>query len=329
MHEKGGGQESRSDNSPDTSKTPATSLVSKLALAYSTLPPEQRTASRLPGDDQPVSNPELDSAFQKLTAAFPAGHGSVCPDCGHPNPIEHGFCGICGAKLKESAAVLAAAGPKLPKLVSVPASREKAQSAVGAGTHADEQRRPPRDLRWVLLLLFFILLTLVIMQPWQPWRAQPLYAYWRSMLSSTHHAQPAAVYPQALPPQPPATSLPTVQSPTAPATMPPRLPPSATPVSAPQRINVPGAVELGRLVYGANPEYPRIARDARIQGKVVLRTIVGKDGSVQELKAIGGNPLLFRAAIDAVKKWRFRPYVDRGQPVEVETTVTVDFKLEE
>jgi protein TonB len=96
---------------------------------------------------------------------------------------------------------------------------------------------------------------------------------------------------------------------------------------SPLRWKVSGGVERGLLVREVTPLYPPLARQARIQGEVVLQAIIGKDGRIQNLHAISGNPLLIPAALDAVQGWRYRPYLLNGEPVEVETQITVNFKL--
>lgn len=75
------------------------------------------------------------------------------------------------------------------------------------------------------------------------------------------------------------------------------------------------------------PSYPELARKARIQGEVVLDAEISKSGSVENLKATSGHPMLIPAAIDAVKQWRYRPYVLNGEPVAVQTQITVHFSL--
>jgi protein TonB len=75
------------------------------------------------------------------------------------------------------------------------------------------------------------------------------------------------------------------------------------------------------------PVYPALARQARIQGVVVLSVVIGKDGSVQELKLVSGHPLLAPAALDAVKQWTYKPTLLNGQPVDVSTQATVNFTL--
>ena len=70
-----------------------------------------------------------------------------------------------------------------------------------------------------------------------------------------------------------------------------------------------------------------MARRAGIQGDVVLHAIIGTDGRILELRVVSGSPLLVRAAVDAVQQWRYQPTLLDGEPVEVETTITVTFTL--
>jgi protein TonB len=83
----------------------------------------------------------------------------------------------------------------------------------------------------------------------------------------------------------------------------------------------------GNLIYRRQPEYPSLARLARIQGQVVLRAVIGKRGTIEDLRAISGPPMLIRAAVDAVQRWRYRPYLLNGETVEVDTQITVNFVL--
>jgi len=78
----------------------------------------------------------------------------------------------------------------------------------------------------------------------------------------------------------------------------------------------------------AHPLYPAAAKAAGIQGDVVLKAVIGADGTVRELRVIDGHPLLAPAAVEAVRRWKYRPYCVKGKPVEVETTIIVSFKLE-
>jgi protein TonB len=84
----------------------------------------------------------------------------------------------------------------------------------------------------------------------------------------------------------------------------------------------------GQLVNRVDPIYPHIAAISGIQGQVKLHAIIGRDGRIQSLSAISGHPLLLRAALEAVERWRYRPYILNGEAVEVETLITVNFKKE-
>ena len=83
----------------------------------------------------------------------------------------------------------------------------------------------------------------------------------------------------------------------------------------------------GNLLARVVPAYPEDARQQRIEGPVVLNTLVGTDGSVRELTVISGNPQLVQAAADAVRQWRFQPHRSKGEPAEFETQITVNFSL--
>jgi TonB family protein len=81
------------------------------------------------------------------------------------------------------------------------------------------------------------------------------------------------------------------------------------------------------LTYRVEPQYPEVARQEHIQGPVLLRVMVGKDGGVQQVQLLSGDPKLAAAASTAVVQWRFKPLLRAGRPVEFETQITVDFKL--
>jgi periplasmic protein TonB len=83
----------------------------------------------------------------------------------------------------------------------------------------------------------------------------------------------------------------------------------------------------GDLIYKVKPEYPSLARSARIQGPVVLQAVISRQGRIENLRVLTGHPMLVRAAIDAVIQWRYRSYVLNNEPVEVETQITVNFSL--
>ena len=94
---------------------------------------------------------------------------------------------------------------------------------------------------------------------------------------------------------------------------------------SPRRVTVGAATEAARLQSWVQPEYPLLARQAGIEGDVVLRTVIGTEGRVRELQPISGDPLLVKAAMDAVLQWRYQPTVLGGAPVEVATTIVVTF----
>jgi periplasmic protein TonB len=83
----------------------------------------------------------------------------------------------------------------------------------------------------------------------------------------------------------------------------------------------------GNLIYRVQPIYPALARQARIQGAVELRAIISKAGTIEDLTVLRGHPMLVPAAIDAVRRWRYRPYLLNNDPIEVETEITVNFVL--
>jgi len=98
-------------------------------------------------------------------------------------------------------------------------------------------------------------------------------------------------------------------------------------IATPQRIRVSSGVQSGLLIRKVNPTYPPLARQARIQGVVILQAQISKEGNIENLQLISGHPMLAPAAIDAVKQWKYKPYLLNGEPVEVETQVQVNFTL--
>jgi protein TonB len=102
-------------------------------------------------------------------------------------------------------------------------------------------------------------------------------------------------------------------------------PPPPTP--APTRRLRLSHMDEGSLIYRVQPAYPELARQARIQGTVRLRAVISKMGTIENLQALSGHPTLVPAALNAVRQWRYRPYLLNGDPVEVETEVTVNFIL--
>lgn len=104
-------------------------------------------------------------------------------------------------------------------------------------------------------------------------------------------------------------------------------PPAVHPAPQPSMIRLSSGVVAARGVFQPKPPYPELARIARSEGTVVLQAIIGKDGSIQDLKVLSGPPLLTRAAFDAVKTWRYQPTLLNDQAVEVLTEIDVIFKL--
>ena len=98
-------------------------------------------------------------------------------------------------------------------------------------------------------------------------------------------------------------------------------------LAPPQRVRISQGVTKGLLVHRIEPVYPPLARAARVQGEVLLSAIISTTGEIQNLQLISGHPMLVPGAIAAVRQWRYKPYLLNGQPVEVETTITVIFTL--
>jgi periplasmic protein TonB len=101
---------------------------------------------------------------------------------------------------------------------------------------------------------------------------------------------------------------------------------SAPANTRPLRVSI---LEEGRLLQKTQPIYPVPAKVAHIQGEVVLTALIARDGSVEGLRAVSGHPMLIPAAIQAVSQWRYKPYILNGSATEVETTIRVNFKLEQ
>jgi len=102
---------------------------------------------------------------------------------------------------------------------------------------------------------------------------------------------------------------------------------ASTPAPAPKRMRVPAPMAEANLVYDVAPKYPPEAGRARIEGTVVLLAVIGKDGTVQDVRVQSGLSVLAQAAIEAVKQWRYRPYLVNGEPVEVDSQITINFNL--
>jgi len=95
------------------------------------------------------------------------------------------------------------------------------------------------------------------------------------------------------------------------------------------RARVSQSASVSLLIKRVNPEYPKELKKRRIQGMVLLKVMISKDGDVTEVATISGRPDLAALASDAVRQWKYKPYLLSGQPVEVETTVGINFTLSE
>jgi len=96
---------------------------------------------------------------------------------------------------------------------------------------------------------------------------------------------------------------------------------------APKKVNISAGVATGMLLAKITPVYPPIAKAARVSGTVVLQATISKGGTIENLHVISGPAMLQQSAMDAVRQWRYKPYLLNGEPVEVETTVNVIFSL--
>ncbi len=106
----------------------------------------------------------------------------------------------------------------------------------------------------------------------------------------------------------------------------PRLPASPTVRSKPVRQSE--GVQEALLVRRIEPIYPWIAKQMHLEGMVKLRAVIGRDGTVNSLERLSGHPILAEAALEAVRQWRYRPTLLNGEPVEVESYVTVVFQIQ-
>ncbi len=98
-------------------------------------------------------------------------------------------------------------------------------------------------------------------------------------------------------------------------------------MATPQKLRVSSGVAEGNLLRKIEPQYPPMAKVAHIQGDVLLAATISKSGVIENLHVVSGHPILAQAAMDAVKQWKYKPYLLNGEPVEVETTVKVTFHM--
>jgi protein TonB len=119
--------------------------------------------------------------------------------------------------------------------------------------------------------------------------------------------------------------LPTAAAPPPPPPPPPPAAEKPKPPAAPIRVG--GNVQAANLVRQVRPTYPPLAKQARIQGTVKFNAVIAKDGTIQNLTVQSGHPMLVQAALEAVKQWLYKPTLLNGEPVEVITTIDVNFTL--
>ncbi len=103
--------------------------------------------------------------------------------------------------------------------------------------------------------------------------------------------------------------------------------PAAETGGQPLKLRVSQGVMEGNIVHRVEPVYPPEARRNHIQGTVLLQATIGKDGRIHDVKAISGPPELIEASIGAIQQWRYRPYLLQGNPVQVETTIKIQFHM--
>ena len=127
----------------------------------------------------------------------------------------------------------------------------------------------------------------------------------RELIRAAIQPQPDSAIPEPPPPPPPAP---------------------ARGLTAPVRVS---SMERANLLHQVAPAYPPLAKSARVQGIVILEATISRTGEITDLRVISGHPLLVQAAIDAVKQWKYKPTVLSGEPVDVITTITVNFSLQD
>ncbi len=94
-----------------------------------------------------------------------------------------------------------------------------------------------------------------------------------------------------------------------------------------QTLRISQGVSEGMVVKRVQPVYPAQARQMRLEGKVELQANISQSGSISDVKLLSGDPVLGRAAMDAVRQWKYKPYFLNGQPIDIQTQITVNFKL--
>jgi protein TonB len=94
-----------------------------------------------------------------------------------------------------------------------------------------------------------------------------------------------------------------------------------------QTLSISQGVSQGLLLKKVQPAYPSSALRMRTEGGVKLLATIGKTGNVTEVKVVSGEPLLTQSAVEAVKQWKYKPYLLNGAPVEIQTEISINFKL--
>lgn len=94
-----------------------------------------------------------------------------------------------------------------------------------------------------------------------------------------------------------------------------------------KHLRVSSGVAETLIKHKVTPKYPREAREQGIQGDVLLQGTIDTNGNLVDLKVLQGDPILVKAAVDAVKKWKYRPFILKGEPVDVDTTIKIQFHL--
>jgi periplasmic protein TonB len=144
--------------------------------------------------------------------------------------------------------------------------------------------------------------------------------------------QPPSLVPESVRPQPPTSALqvppPSPSEGRTGVIIPDSLKasPSTSPASSLEPSSIPEATSLGLLIHKVDPDYPQQALAQHLEGPVVLQAWIARDGTVRDLKLVKGYFVLGRAAFDAVKQWRFKPYSPNGKALDFQTVLTVNFK---
>jgi TonB family protein len=111
------------------------------------------------------------------------------------------------------------------------------------------------------------------------------------------------------------------------AAKPEQTPPQAEQAPKPLRLRISSSVAEGLKIKDKSPRYPDEARQERIQGDVLLQVVIDTQGNIVKIKVVQGDSVLVAAALDAVKQWKYKPYILNGNPVEVETTIRIQFHM--